>query len=46
MDNLNGVKKRDINVELLRIVAIIMVTAIHCVDNGLILKNLNDLMGI
>lgn len=43
MDNLNGVKKRDINVELLRIVAIIMVTAIHCVDNGLILKNLNDL---
>lgn len=36
-------KNRDINIELLRIVAILMVTTIHCIDNGLIMQNANNL---
>ena len=36
-------KKRDVNIELLRIVSILMVTTIHCIDNGLIMQNANNL---
>ena len=44
MENSNVVyKRRDANIELLRIVAMLMVTTIHCIDNGFILKNINEL---
>ncbi len=40
---MENIKKRDTNIELLRIVAMLMVTMIHCVDNGLIINNTPNL---
>ena len=44
MENLSikqNVKKRDTNMELLRIMAMIMVVALHCVGRGKLLDNPN-----
>ena len=42
MENSNVLtKKREVNIELLRIVAMFMVITLHCVGHGLLLENKN-----
>lgn len=44
MENLKVLtKKREANIEFLRIIAMLMVTMIHCIDNGLLMKNIDNL---
>ena len=40
-NSINKVKSRDVNIELLRIVAMLMVVTLHCLGNGLLLDNPN-----